>query len=369
MVEQYLKHSREILTSPKSKFKGGSKGMGLISLFGYQNEYDLREGFPLLTTKKMSINPIAHELIWFMRGESNIRYLVDNDVHIWDDNAFDHNLARMVDEKIFSERPERYSSDWHKANSEYVQRIKEDSEFAERWGDLGPVYGSQWRKWKAVDQNGKIIVIDQLGEMIENIRKKPTGKRNLVTAWNPGEVPNMALPPCHVIYHATSDGEDLDLLLYQRSCDMFLGVPFNIASYAMLTQIIAQQTGLKARRFIHTFGDSHFYCADGKRSEWYGENMQEIGKRVNSVKERLEYLDILDWVEKNAPLEVGNDGVEREGRFRQDHVTAILNQLSREPRKLPKLEISDKSFDKLTIDDFKLIGYEHDKGILRAMAV
>lgn len=364
MVKQYLDHSREILTSELSNFKGGSKGMALISLFGYQNRYDLREGFPLLTTKKMGFKTITHELIWFMRGETNIKYLVDNNVHIWDGNAFDHNLRKIVDEGIFSEGVlTRYSKNWHSAKREYVQRVREDPEFAHRWGEVGPIYGSQWRSWKYVSEKNVISEIDQFEGLIEGLRFKPTGKRHLVTAWNPGEVPNTSQPPCHVLYQASANEEgQMDLQLYQRSCDMFLGVPFNIASYAMLTQVIAQQSGLEPRLFVHTFGDSHFYAGDGERSKWYGENLGELRKKIIGSETSEDYLEVLDWVNRSVPQE-------EEGKEGQDHVTAIIEQLSRTPRELPRLEIANKEFNKLTIDDFTLKGYDPDPIIRRVMAI
>lgn len=364
MVKQYLDHSREILVSEHSNFKGGSKGMALISLFGYQNRYDLREGFPLLTTKKMGIKAIAHELIWFMGGESNIKYLVDNGVHIWDDNAFDHNLREMVSEGIFpASTIVRYSQEWKSARDEYVQKVKEDAEFAQRWGDLGPVYGSQWRHWKYVDDKGEVREIDQLKVLIDGLRCKPTGKRHIVTAWQPGEVDGMALPPCHVLYQATANEEgQMDLQLYQRSCDMFLGVPFNIASYSMLTQIIAQQAGLEPRLFVHTFGDSHFYAGDGDRARWYRRNILRLREAIKDAKTPEDYLAILEWIN-------GSASHEREETKGQDHVTAIIEQLAREPRKLPTLKIAKKDFDKLTIDDFVLGGYNPHPSIKRVMAV
>ncbi|HLC86349.1 MAG TPA: thymidylate synthase [Candidatus Nanoarchaeia archaeon] len=364
MVKQYLDHSREILTSDRSNFKGGSKGMALISLFGYQDYYDLRDGFPLLTTKKMGIKSVAHELIWFMSGESNIRYLAENGVHIWDDNAFDHNLRGMVDEEIFPESAlDRYSDAWKSARDEYVQRVKEDSEFADRWGDLGPIYGSQWRHWKYVDNNGNVKEIDQFKKLVDELKEKPTGKRHIVTAWQPGEVGHMALPPCHVLYQATANEEgQMDLQLYQRSCDQFLGVPFNIASYSMLTQIIAQQAGLKPRIFVHTFGDSHFYAGDGDRAKWYKENFFKLREAVRTVGSPEDYLKVLDWINASAPAE-------RRETAGHDHVTAIIEQLAREPKPLPRLRIADKQFDKLTIDDFVLEDYDPHPIIRRAMAV
>jgi thymidylate synthase len=357
MVEQYLKHSREILTSDRSGFKEGSKGAGLISLFGYQNIYDLRKGFPLLTTKKMYTKGIIHELIWFLRGETNIKYLEDNKVSIWRADAFQHNLPNMTNEGIFKKGMVKYSPEWNEAMGIYADKIKNDSSFAERYGDAGPIYGAQWRKWK---HEGKEI--DQLGNVIEKMKKKPTGKKHLITAWNPGDVPNMSLPSCHVMFQMTAnENGEMDLQLYQRSCDQFLGVPFNIASYAMLAQIIAQEVGLEPRIFIHTFGDSHFYTGLKERSEWYRNNINELKRKVKSVKINDNYLEILEWVNNNAP----RDEIEE----RHDHVTAILEQLSREPRQLPTLNITKKPFDKLTIDDFTLEGYDYHPLIKRTMAV
>ena len=173
----------------------------------------------------------------------------------------------------------------------------------------------------------------------------------------------MALPPCHVLYQATANEEgQMDLQLYQRSCDMFLGVPFNIASYAMLTQIIAQQAGLTPRIFVHTFGDSHFYAGDGDRAKWYKENFLKLREAIRKAKNPGDYLKVLDWINGSAPAE----RKETEG---QDHVTAIIEQLAREPRKLPTLRIARKDFDKLTIDDFVLEGYDPHPSIRRAMAI
>ena len=362
MVRQYLDHCREILTSEYSLFKGGSKGVPIISLFGYQNEYDLSEGFPLLTTKKMGIKTVAHELLWFMRGETNIKYLVDNNVSIWTKDAFNHNLESMVEEGIFNEGLVKYSSDWEKSLKEYGQRIKEEDGFAERWGDAGPIYGSQWRHWRSVDEYGNIIEVDQLKDFIETLQKKPSSKKNIVTAWNPGELSRMALESCHLLYQANSNGEMLDIQMYQRSCDQFLGVPFNIASYAMLTQIIAQQAGLQARRFVHTFGDSHFYCGAGERGNWYRDNLDELKDKVRGAITPGDYREVLvDLMDKLPP--------EPEGERGYDHVPAIIEQLSRTPYRLPKLEIANKDFDKLTIDDFKLTDYDHHAPIRRKMAV
>lgn len=367
MVKQYLEHCKAILTSDYSGFKGGSKGSGLISLFGYQNEYDLREGFPLLTTKKMAVNSVIHELVWFLKGDTNIEYLEKNNVLFWRGNAFEYNLPGMIKDGIFSEniikKEMKYSHDWDKAMNEYVQKIKEDPEFAKKWGDAGPIYGRQWRHWKYFDEDkNELIEIDQLGDVLENMRKKPIGKKHLVSAWNPGDLPKMSLEPCHVMYQMTANEEgQLDLQLYQRSCDQFLGVPINIASYAMLTQIIAQELNLTPRRFIHAFGDSHFYSGLEKRGQWYKKNLLEFKNKVKNVSQKQDYLEILEWINKNSP----KDEIEE----KYDHVTAIIEQLSRESRPLPKLTIAKKPFDKLTFEDFKFENYISHPAIRRSMAV
>ncbi|MBB4121771.1 thymidylate synthase [Martelella radicis] len=188
-------------------------GTGTRSVFGYQMRYDLAAGFPVLTTKKLHLRSIIHELLWFLKGDTNIAYLKENGVSIWDE--------------------------WADAN-----------------GDLGPVYGAQWRSWPTPDGGH----IDQIAKVVENIRTNPDSRRHIVTAWNPAEVDNMALPPCHCLFQFyVSDGK-LSCQLYQRSADIFLGVPFNIASYALLTLMVAQVTGLKPGDFVHTLGDAHLYA-------------------------------------------------------------------------------------------------------------
>ncbi len=354
MAEQYLTHSRAILSDPRSGYKPNRTGIDSISLFGYQNEYDLAAGFPLLTTKRIPIKSIIHELIWFLRGDSNIKYLADNNVHIWDGNAFQHYLRK---EGRANELP-MYSPAWKQALDEYVAQIKEDEEFARQHGNLGEVYGAQWRHWKTSDGEE----IDQLAEVIDLLARSPQSRRIIVTAWNPEQVPGMALPPCHSLYQLNVLDGKLDCQMYQRSCDMFLGVPFNIASYALLTRILAQNTALQPGRFIHTFGDSHFYCGGGKRGEFYGEHLVELKQKVHSVSSLEEYCAVKEWIETTAPAEPA-------GREGQDHVTAILEQLCREPRPLPTMQIAPKDFDKLTVDDFTLLDYNPHPPIKRAMAV
>jgi len=209
-MRQYINLLEHILAD--GTYKKDRTGVGTVSTFGYQMRMDLQEGFPLLTTKKLHLKSIIYELLWFIRGETNIKYLNDNNVSIW-------------------------------------------NEWADENGDLGPVYGHQWRKWTAGDGRE----IDQLQDVIREIKLNPDSRRMLVSAWNVGDLGKMRLAPCHVLFQFYVNGGELSCQLYQRSADAFLGVPFNIASYALLTMMIAQVTGLKAKDFVHTFGDLHLY--------------------------------------------------------------------------------------------------------------
>lgn len=230
--------------------RGDRTGTGTTDLFGYQMRIDLAEGFPLLTTKQVPLRLIIHELLWFLKGETNIKYLVDNDVHIWDEWPYQRYLIRH---KLPVPNPN--SDEWKKGLAEFVRNIKTDSEFADKYGDLGPVYGSQWRSWP--DTRGGTV--DQIAKVIDMIKKNPESRRLIVSAWNPAEVDNCALPPCHCLFQFhVADGK-LSCQLYQRSADVFLGVPFNIASYSLLLMMIAQVCGLLPGEFIHSFGSVHIY--------------------------------------------------------------------------------------------------------------
>jgi len=247
--------------------KGDRTGTGTRSVFGYQMRFDLQKGFPLVTTKKVHLKSIIHELIWFLKGESNIKYLHDNGVTIWD-------------------------------------------EWADKNGDLGPVYGVQWRTWRAADGS----TIDQISEVIERIKQKPDDRRLIVSAWNVGEISKMALPPCHAFFQFYVANGKLSCQLYQRSADIFLGVPFNIASYALLTMMVAQVCGLKPGEFVHTLGDAHIYS---------------------------------------------------------NHMEQVKEQLSREPFPLPEMELNPevKNISDFKFEDFKLLGYQHHAPIKAPIAV
>jgi len=209
-MQQYLDLLDRVIKTGIAK--GDRTGTGTISVFGHQMRFDLQDGFPLLTTKKLHLKSIIHELLWFLNGETNVKYLQDNGVRIW-------------------------------------------NEWAREDGELGPIYGYQWRSWPA--SNGKHI--DQISQVVDSIKNNPNSRRHIVSAWNVGEIENMALPPCHILFQFyVADGK-LSCQLYQRSADVFLGVPFNIASYAILLQMMAQATGLKPGEFVHTLGDAHIY--------------------------------------------------------------------------------------------------------------
>mgnify|MGYP000989366287 CR=1 FL=1 len=288
-MKQYLDLCRHVLEN--GTHKDDRTGTGTTSLFGYQARYNLEEGFPLLTTKRVYLRAILHELLWFVSGDTNIKYLVDNDVKIWNEWPYE----------AFKK-----SADYQgESLDEFVQKIKESDAFAKKHGNLGPVYGKQWRNFNGVDQ---------LLNVIEDIKNNPNSRRLIVNAWNPAELKDMALPPCHMMFHFYVNEGKLSLQLYQRSADIFLGVPFNIASYALLLMMVAQVTDLKPYEFVHTLGDAHIY---------------------------------------------------------DNHIDQINLQLSREPRKLPTMNLNPKIKNILDFkfEDFELTDYNPHKGIKGAVAV
>ncbi len=238
-MKQYLDFLSHILSH--GVHKEDRTGTGTISVFGYQMRFNLAEGFPLVTTKRVHLKSIIIELLWFLRGDTNIRYLCRNGVRIWDDWPFAQYQKSTdydgIDMKTFAER------------------IAEDELFAQKWGNLGPVYGSQWRQWHCPDGS----YVDQIQNLIQQIKTNPDSRRLIVSAWNVADIDRMTLPPCHSIFQFYVLNGKLSCQLYQRSADAFLGVPFNIASYALLTLMIAQVCNLEAGDFVHTFGDAHIY--------------------------------------------------------------------------------------------------------------
>lgn len=253
-MKQYLDLLEHVISTGIKK--GDRTGTGTLSVFGYQMRFNLQDGFPLLTTKKLHTKSIIHELLWFIAGDTNLKYLTDNGVRIW-------------------------------------------NEWADKDGNLGPIYGYQWRSWPAADGRK----IDQLTEVINSIKKSPDSRRHIISAWNVGEIERMALPPCHVMFQFYVAGGKLSCQLYQRSCDIFIGVPFNIASYALLTLMVAQITGLKPGDFVHTLGDAHIYLNHIDQvklqltREPYLLPKMKINPAVNDIlKFRFEDFELTDYV-------------------------------------------------------------------------
>lgn len=288
-MKQYLELMNHVYDNGVDKTD--RTGTGTRSLFGYQTRYDLRDGFPLVTTKKTYLRAIIEELLWFISGETNIEPLVHKNVRIW--NEWPYELFKK-------------SSDYRgESMDEFIDRIKRDHLFAQKHGDLGPVYGKQWRNFGGVDQ---------LLNVIESIKTNPDSRRHIISAWNPEEIDAMALPPCHAFMQFYVVDGVVSCQLYQRSADIFLGVPFNIASYALLLMMVAQVTGNTAGEFVHTLGDAHIY---------------------------------------------------------HNHFDQVELQLSREPLPLPTMVINPNVYDitQFTIDDFHLVDYQSHPGIKAPIAV
>ena len=301
-MKQYLELVRHIRDHGVKK--QDRTGTGTQSIFGHQMRFDLGQGFPLVTTKKVHLKSILHELLWFIRGDTNIRYLVENGVGIWNDWPYQSWLRQTGQEEQFP----MYSPEW-KANMQiFIERIKEDQQFALKYGDLGPVYGHQWRNFEGVDQ---------LAQVVEDIKSNPDSRRLIVSAWNPKDIPVMVksgLPPCHSLFQFYVIDGKLSCQLYQRSADVFLGGPCIIATYTILTLMIAQVTGLQPGDFVHTFGDAHLYS---------------------------------------------------------NHMGQVEEQLSREPYPLPKLFINPNvsSLFDFVYDDFELLDYQCHGPISAPVAV
>lgn len=260
MEEAYLSLGRKILS--EGHLKEDRTGTGTRSIFGHQMRFDLSEGFPLLTTKRVPFGLIKSELLWFLNGDTNIRFLLQHNNHIWDEWAFERYIKsedyKGPDMTDFGRRvltDEAFKESYEKEHKQFCDAILSDADFAAKYGELGNIYGAQWRQWETKDGG----FIDQLKNVIEMIKSTPDSRRLIVSAWNPEDVPSMALPPCHTMFQFYVNDGKLSCQLYQRSGDVFLGVPFNIASYALLTHLIAHETGLEVGDFVHTLGDAHLY--------------------------------------------------------------------------------------------------------------
>ncbi|MEK3975016.1 thymidylate synthase [Psychrobacillus sp. FSL K6-1267] len=259
-MKQYLDLCKHILEYGVEK--GDRTGTGTKSVFGYQMRFDLSEGFPLMTTKKTAFRLIVSELLWFLKGDTNVKTLIEANNHIWDEWAFEkwvnsdkYTGPDMSNFGVRASKDPEFKVVLKEQMKHFCDKILSDESFAKEFGDLGPVYGRQWRSWPT--QNGETI--DQLENLIEGIQNNPDSRRHIITAWNPAEVDDMALPPCHSFMQFYVANGKLSCQLYQRSADVFLGVPFNIASYALLVHLIARECKLEVGEFIHTLGDAHIY--------------------------------------------------------------------------------------------------------------
>ncbi|RPF55817.1 thymidylate synthase [Aquisalibacillus elongatus] len=258
--KEYLNLCQDILNHGSDR--GDRTGTGTRSIFGYQMRFNLQEGFPLLTTKNVPFKLIKSELLWFLKGDTNIRYLLLHNNNIWNEWAFknwiespDYDGPDMSDFGLRAQEDESFNQQYQEQMSRFKQLILNDDEFAEKFGHLGDVYGKQWRHWKTTTNE----TIDQIKQVIHDIRTKPESRRLIVSAWNPEDVPTMALPPCHTLFQFYVQDGKLSCQLYQRSGDVFLGIPFNIASYSLLTHLIARECNLEVGEFVHTIGDAHIY--------------------------------------------------------------------------------------------------------------
>jgi thymidylate synthase len=313
--QAYLDLCKTILSN--GTIRDDRTNTGTYSIFGHQMRFDLSEGFPLLTTKRVPFRLVASELLWFIKGDTNIRYLLENNNNIWNEWAFkkwvesdDYTGPDMTDFGNRSQLDPNFNKQYEEQMEIFKKMVLADVQFAKKYGDLGFVYGKQWRDWKTSQHD----TIDQLKDVINSIRHNPNSRRHIVSAWNPEDVPTMALPPCHTLYQFYVANGKLSCQLYQRSADVFLGVPFNIASYALLTHLIAHETGLEVGEFVHTMGDAHIY---------------------------------------------------------QNHVEQVKIQLDRDIRELPKLRLNQdkKSIFDFELTDFEIVGYDPHPSIKAPIAV
>ncbi len=356
-MEQYHQLLKEILGRGEVQFEPRTEEY-ILGIPSSMSVYDLREHFPLMTTKNVPPRLPFEELFWKLRGERNVKSLVDKNIHIWTPNAFD----RYLKMNRLKDKFPKHSQEWNEEFEKYREKIANDSEFAENAGDLGPVYGYQWRHWK--DSGGNET--DQLKKLLSGIKEKPGSRYHILSAWNVGDLPDMALGPCPFWHQFTAYGNNLDLTMVQRSCDVFLGVPFNIAQDSLLAHMVANETGLQPRHFNHHYMNTHAYLGVPPRSDFWidSKNVEEFQKRFNKVEGKEQYLDLREWYLKNTSSE-------SPGNERKDHIPFILEQLSKQPGNLPLIEVKKnisllEAIQMPALEYVKVAGYNPDKWDARA---
>jgi len=331
-MQQYLDLVERVLT--EGTYKPNRTGVDTIAAFSRHYEVDLAEGFPLLTTKRMDTfrwNSMLHELLWYLSGEEHVRNLSEH-TSIWDAWADEEGRLDTAYGRFWRRYP-----------------VPEDGLEGESWPDDS-------HRWINDDER----TFDQIQYALDQLRENPNSRRIVVNAWHPANATVSTLPPCHYTFVFNVQGDRLNVHLTQRSGDVALGIPFNIAAYSLLAHVIAQQTDFEVGKFSHTVVDAHIYCGEGERGEWYAENRDELRERVDAVDDRSEYASVKDWVLTEAPDEPGEENA--------DHVPNLLEQLTREPRERPTIDVADVPVDDLAFDDIELHGYESAPGLDFAVA-
>ncbi|QLG26928.1 thymidylate synthase [Halorarum halophilum] len=332
-MQQYLDLVERVLRT--GTHKPNRTGVDTLSSFAEGYEVDLAEGFPLLTTKDLSgfrWNSLIHEFLWYLSGEQHIRTLRE-ETGIW--NAWADEEGNL---------DTAYGRFWRR------YPIPDEGLPGETWAEEG-------HRWVNDDER----TFDQIQYVLDMLRENPNSRRIVVNAWHPANATVSTLPPCHYTFIFNVQGDRLNLQLVQRSGDIALGVPFNVAAYSLLLTAVAQRTGFEPGTFAHTVTDAHVYCGSGDRGAWYGEHGDDLADRLADVTERAEYREVADWVEREAPPEADDEED-------MDHVPGLLRQLSREPRERPLIEVADKPLEELTYDDVRLREYDPAEGIRFAVA-
>ncbi|WP_281194236.1 thymidylate synthase [Halorubrum sp. F4] len=341
-MQRYLDLVDDALST--GTYKPNRTGVDTVATFSAGYTVDLAEGFPLLTTKRMDgyrWNSLIHEVIWYLSGEEHVRNLRE-ETKIWD---------AWADEK--GRLDTAYGRFWRR----YPVPDDADALPGETWPDDA-------HRWVTVEETadgGTRRTFDQIAYVLDTLEENPNSRRMVVNAWHPANAATSTLPPCHYTFVVNVQGGKLNLHLTQRSGDIALGVPFNVAAYALLANALAGRTGFEVGEFGHTIVDAHVYCGQGDRGEWYGENLPALQARLSDVEDRADYRDVRAWLEETAPAEA-------DGEEGYDHVPGLLEQLSREPRERPRIEIADVPLDELTYGDVEVVDYDCAEGISFAVA-